>query len=93
MKFLALMLTFLLGRYRSRPAWAANISGRAFAGESGVFQWGIIILCLVVIEFIILQFDYREYGLAVLLVELAVLFIYLPHWNVHDLTGYVRPKC
>ena len=88
MKFLALMLVLLLGRYRSRPVWATNLSGRAFAGESGVFQWGIIFLFLVVIEFILLQFDYREYGLAVLLIELAVLFIYLPHWNVYDLTGH-----
>ncbi|MEH6576772.1 MAG: hypothetical protein V7731_06795 [Amphritea sp.] len=87
MKFLALMLVLLLGRYRRRPGWATNLSCRAFAGESGVFQWGIIFLFLIIIEFILLQFDYREYGLAILLVELAVLFIYLPHWNVYDLTG------
>jgi len=94
MKFLALMLLMLLGRFRSRPAWATAMSRRYTVTGEGWFQWGMIIVYLVVIEYILQQLGYWGYGSGILLVELLILFIYLPHWSAYNLTaGYAEDWC
>lgn len=92
MKFLAVMLLLLLGRYRSRPAWAERV---ADAGHPGTrLHWMMLAIYVVILESLLLMFYSWEIGFLVLVVELMVLYIYLPHWAPCDLTGeYYHDWC
>lgn len=87
MKFIALMLLMILGRFKSRPEWATAISHRYSGTGEGWFQWGMLVFYLVIVELVLLQFAFWGYGAGILLIELLILFIYLPNWSAYDLNG------
>lgn len=92
MKFLAVMLLMLLGRYRNRPEWAEKIAAAGYPGSR--LHWLMLAIYVVILESMLLTFYSWEIGFVVLLIEVAVLYIYLPNWSPCDLTGeYYNDWC
>ncbi|GGK76741.1 hypothetical protein [Amphritea balenae] len=92
MKFLALMLLMLSGRYKRRPAWAEKL---AVGGQpEKPVQWIMLGLYVVILETLLLMFYSWEFGAVVLAIELLLLYIFLPNWAPCDLTGeYFNDWC
>ncbi len=92
MKFLAVMLTIILGRYKRRSQRVVSLS-RAATPQS-YLHWILLILCVLALETFLLLLFRWESGIFVLAIELMVLYIYLENWSPSDLTGkYYQDWC
>ncbi|WP_299200307.1 hypothetical protein [uncultured Amphritea sp.] len=92
MKFLAVMLTIILGRYKRRSQRIVNLS-RAATPQS-YLHWLMLILYMLALEALLLQFFRWEFGIFILAIELLALYIYLENWSPSDLTGkYYQDWC
>lgn len=92
MKFLAVMLTIILGRYKRRSQRVVSLS-RAATPRSNL-HWILLILCMLALETFLLLLFRWESGIFVLAIELLALYIYLENWSPSDLTGkYYEDWC
>ncbi|UTW02397.1 hypothetical protein KDX31_13670 [Amphritea atlantica] len=92
MKFLALMLVIILGRYKRRSQRIVSLS-RAVTPQSSL-HWFMLILYMLALEALLLQFFRWESGIFVLAIEMLALYLYLENWSPSDLTGkYYQDWC
>lgn len=92
MKFLAVMLTIILGRYKRRSQRLVSLS-RAATPQS-YLHWLMLIMYMLALEALLLQFFRWEFGIFILAIELLALYIYLENWSPSDLTGkYYQHWC
>ncbi|MBN0987693.1 hypothetical protein [Amphritea pacifica] len=92
MKFLAVMLVMVLGRYTRRSPKVIRLA-RAATPQS-TLHWVMLTLYMVALEALLLQFFRWEFGIFVLAIELAALYLYLENWSPSDITGkYYRDWC
>ncbi|WP_428036714.1 hypothetical protein [Amphritea sp.] len=93
MKFLAVMLLMMLGRFKRRPQRLVRLAQAAIPQSS--LHWMMLILYMVVLEILLLQFFRWEFGIIILAIELVALYLYLENWSPSDdLTGkYYNDWC
>lgn len=85
MKFLAVLLMIILGRFKRRPKRVSKVAKAAI--PQSLLHWLMLALYLVILEVLLSLFFSWEFGIFVLVVELLVLYLYLESWSPSELTG------
>lgn len=92
MKFLAVMLLMIFGRYKRRSTGLVKWSAAAL--PSGNRSWLLLIAALIVGEVLLLEFFSWKFGVLVLAVEVLALYLFVENWSPSDLTGkYYEDWC
>ena len=92
MKFLAVLLIVILGRFKRRPKRVSKLAKAAI--PQSVLHWVMLALYLVVLEVLLFLFFSWEFGIIVLSIELLALYLYLESWSPSELTGkYYKHWC
>ena len=86
MKFVALMLLLILGRYRSHPRWAEKWGRQNLIPGTG-FNWFAVLLCVAIAEYLLLQTSGLFWAGLILAAEIVLLYLLLPHWSAFDIKG------
>ena len=92
MKFLAVLLIIILGRFKRRPKRISKLAKAAI--PQSLLHWMMLTLYLIILEVLLLLFFSWEFGIFVLAVELFALYLYLESWSPSELTGkYFKDWC
>nr|WP_320137017.1 hypothetical protein [uncultured Amphritea sp.] len=92
MKFLAVMLLMIFGRYKRRSPGLVKWSAAALPSRNR--SWLLLIAALIVGEVLLLEFFSWKFGVLVLAVEVLALYLFVENWSPSDLTGkYYQDWC
>lgn len=92
MKFLAVMLMLIFGRYKRRSTGLVQLAARATPQRHS--HWLLLIIITVLVELLLLQWFSWPLASFVLAAELLTLYLYMENWSPSDLTGqYYRDWC
>lgn len=92
MKFLAVLLMIILGRFKPRPKRVSKFAQAAI--PQSLLHWLMLALYLIILEVLLLLFFSWEFGIFVLAIELLALYLYLESWSPSELTGkYYKDWC
>ncbi|MDO6562906.1 hypothetical protein Q4488_05860 [Amphritea sp. 1_MG-2023] len=92
MKFLAVMLLIMLGRYQRRPAWLIKLSQR---WPQQHWQWMLLLSALLMGEWLLLTLLSWQLTVLILVlaVELLMLYLFVENWSPSDLTEPYYRQC
>ncbi|WP_417227521.1 hypothetical protein [Amphritea sp.] len=92
MKFLAVMLVLIFGRYKRRSQRAVELAQANQPVKDR--YWWLLIFGLFVGEVLLLEWFSWSFGFLLLVAELLALYFYLENWSPSDITGkYYQDWC
>ncbi|RTE65172.1 hypothetical protein EH243_13050 [Amphritea opalescens] len=92
MKFLAVMLLMLLGRYKRRSKSLVSRAGASLPSNGR--SWLLLMVVLVLGEVLMLELFNWKLAVLILAIELLALYFFVENWSPSDLTGqYYRDWC